>query len=391
MSNKWTGTAGPIQTKKVNEALSKLRWEANTYTELRGVIGGEERSSTLTELCADPRPDYAATVQEVGDRFNWTVTRENYLAVIEAVHAATEKLKATRPVRDQRETKEKHEEGERFMRERDAEQAQRTKAAAEALAVVMAKRPAWAMALIVAEHDVDDSDPMSDYSNHQTDRHVAIGWRSGSREDFKQLRAAASTFPETAHLGPDRNDFSVTCLNRSTQRYGNSPLDRTHYSTRAEAEAAIAATPAPEGCEYEIREETVEHRENYSMGDGNYVKCGSKNNTGWRVSSMSLPIRAGYCYLFEDHLPALTEGETQAAAESSAGGATIRENEERNGVEIHFAAKPAPEVIASLKRGGFRWAMGSRCWYKKRGPGTRDEAERIIGTFKAPLEEAAKQ
>jgi hypothetical protein len=32
-------------------------------------------------------------------------------------------------------------------------------------------------------------------------------------------------------------------------------------------------------------------------------------------------------------------------------------------IEIRFADKPAPEVLAGLKAHGFRWARRSRCWH----------------------------
>ncbi len=101
---------------------------------------------------------------------------------------------------------------------------------------ILAKRPADAAALIVAELDEDTSDSMTDYFAHDTIRRVAIGWRTGRREDFRQLRRAAGLFPETRHLGPDAPD-------------------------------------------------NVEHRDNYSMGGGNYLKAGSSHWSGWRVVS----------------------------------------------------------------------------------------------------------
>jgi hypothetical protein len=32
-------------------------------------------------------------------------------------------------------------------------------------------------------------------------------------------------------------------------------------------------------------------------------------------------------------------------------------------VEVHFPAKPGPEVLDELRAAGFRWAMRARCWY----------------------------
>src|ERR1700690_4105728 len=84
-----------------------------------------------------------------------------------------------------------------------------------ACAAIESKRPAGAVALIVAELEGDDSDMMSDYHGSHTVRRVAIGWRTGSREDFRQLRRAAATFPETTHLGPGCGLYRITCARES--------------------------------------------------------------------------------------------------------------------------------------------------------------------------------
>lgn len=57
---------------------------------------------------------------------------------------------------------------------------------------------------------------------------------------------------------------------------------------------------------------------------------------------------------------------------STTTGATVRINEELNGVEIAFPAKPDGNTIGQLKSFGFRWSMRSKCWYKR-----RDDAGRV--------------
>ena len=108
----------------------------------------------------------------------------------------------------------------------------------------------------MAELIEDQSCYHTDYHGHTTTREVVIGWRRGSREDFRQLRAVAATFEPTKHLGPDATG-------------------------------------------------DIEHRENYSMGGGNYVKDGSRHASGWKVSSC--PINSeGRLSVFtcvEDGLP----------------------------------------------------------------------------------------
>jgi hypothetical protein len=93
---------------------------------------------------------------------------------------------------------------------------------------------------------------MSDYFANKTTRCLAIGYRSGKREDFAQLRHVAASFPETAHLAAKE----------------------------------------------------TERRDNYSMGAGNYLSDhGSANSgSGWVVRSY--PLRgAGTPRLTEVALP----------------------------------------------------------------------------------------
>lgn len=47
------------------------------------------------------------------------------------------------------------------------------------------------------------------------------------------------------------------------------------------------------------------------------------------------------------------------------GKASMRINAERQGVELRFSAKPSDGVLSSLKSNGWRWARGSKCWYRK--------------------------
>ena len=77
--------AGPIQTKKVNEALREITRQNQCYTEIHGVHGlpATEHRSSYWQLCgSQQRADVAAALKEIGDAFNWTVTRENYADIV---------------------------------------------------------------------------------------------------------------------------------------------------------------------------------------------------------------------------------------------------------------------------------------------------------------------
>lgn len=59
-------------------------------------------------------------------------------------------------------------------------------------------------------------------------------------------------------------------------------------------------------------------------------------------------------------------GAANPEAGLSEGGITVTQNEERDGVEIRFAAKPDSAVLERLKDAGWRWSRFSKCWYHKR-------------------------
>jgi protein-L-isoaspartate O-methyltransferase len=192
---------------------------------------------------------------------------------------------------------------------------------------LMAKKPANAVALIVAELKQDESDSMTDYFGSKTLRLVAIGWRTGKREDFRQLRKAAATFPQTAHLGPECDRFEVVAKwtrdgDTTHQQYAGryypvaGSLHGKHFAREVEAQQAIEAdkTTLPDGVAWTISRDNIEHRENYSMGAGNYLKSGSRDADGWSVHSMR-PEFDGWREI-EDALP-------DAAAASKPGTHTV--------------------------------------------------------------------
>ena len=126
--------------------------------------------------------------------------------------------------------------------------------------------PAWAKAALVAELHEDDSDSMSDYHNHKTKRRVIIGWSRHERDLFPEMRKAAASFPETAHLAD-----------------------------------------APE---------SAEHREKYSMGAGFYLKTGWRDSSGWCVKKCRVKWLAGDAWEFSD----AAKGIAPAPADAPTGG-----------------------------------------------------------------------
>jgi hypothetical protein len=311
---KWTATGlGPIQQKRVKQALSSLSWEGKAVVELTGVIGGRERETVLVDVTGPVRPEVLEAQDRIGERFGWTVTAANHRDVIAAAEQAVAECKATRHVVDKRITPEQDAENRALTEARDRKYRERTEREAALMGEVRAKAPAGAEAVVVAELQEDTSDPMTDYFANKTTRCVAIGYRSGKREDFAQLRQVAASFPETAHL--------------------------------------LAA-------------KETERRDNYSMGAGNYLSDhGSANfGSGWVVRSYPLH-GAGAPRLTEVAVP--DRQVAAATVPAGTGRAVVRPSSTgREGfVEVVFAEKPSQETLGALKAHGFRWARGNSCWY----------------------------
>ena len=172
-------------------------------------------------------------------------------------------------------------------------------------------RPAWAQAVIVAEYETDQSDIQSDYFATRTELTIPLAWSKHKRDLFSEMRKAAATFKPTRYLGPGCGVFTVRIVfaadagqyYKGNRSYWHDELcSRYHpptFTTRQEAEAFVASRPQPhdlgmEGTvatfEWEIREESIEHREKYSMGAGYYLKASHGYSTGWTVSKRTYDL-----------------------------------------------------------------------------------------------------
>ncbi|MEI7732679.1 MAG: hypothetical protein WCO56_24115 [Verrucomicrobiota bacterium] len=75
-----------------------------------------------------------------------------------------------------------------------------TEATRKHTTLIVSQRPEWATAAIMADLEAVSPEAQYDNFDYIVKRSAIIGWRRGSRDCFKQLRAAAATFPETAFL-----------------------------------------------------------------------------------------------------------------------------------------------------------------------------------------------
>ena len=180
-------------------------------------------------------------------------------------------------------------------------------------AIIESIRPAWAERCIMAELERDESDPASDYFATSTARRVLLAWSKTGRDNFAEMRKAAALAPETAHLGPGRDEYTVSVKIQNTvatagHYYQAGDRSRWHgepqrLTTAAETEAYIASRPALEpirlggtdsilSVAWHTRCESVEHREKYSMGKGFYLKSGPAYGDGWTVRKRPIDLNS---------------------------------------------------------------------------------------------------
>jgi hypothetical protein len=139
---KWASSAGPRQTKAVNDALQSLRWHGLKRREL---TDNYPQGAILTQMFGEVSQPVAEAIATIGERFAWNVTSDNYRAIIADCEAAIGRIEI--PTDDKRTTQDERAkiEAEREeMRRMQAEREQKRAAdKAAALADLKAKYP-WA-------------------------------------------------------------------------------------------------------------------------------------------------------------------------------------------------------------------------------------------------------
>lgn len=117
---KWAGSIGPRMAKAFNTAWVAVPWEGKTRVEITGVVGQDESRHVLTEMCGEVRAEATAGLQDIGDRYEWTLTAENYKRVIAELDTLKRRLEESRPVVDLRRTPQA--EAERISERKAADQ-----------------------------------------------------------------------------------------------------------------------------------------------------------------------------------------------------------------------------------------------------------------------------
>lgn len=197
-------------------------------------------------------------------------------------------------------------------------------------------------AVIVAAMFTDKSDPQTDYFGGTFGPPTIIGVSRHARDMFAEMRKAAAGWPNTAHLGPGHDRYTVrlcwdhdstdtaaraACYfqgeqdpycrgewRRSIYRHmrgvpaWNSADEHPRFDAEAAALAWVAAAPKWAGTEWRIERESYEHREKYSMGSGYYLSAGGAYRSGWRVRKERQWKNNGQEYWGSDILEAVAAG-----------------------------------------------------------------------------------
>jgi hypothetical protein len=422
-ARKWISEAGPRQTKQVNEALNKLATEHNTFTEKIGVIGVNESSYDLySPFGGASRADVSKVQQKIAERFDYTVTRQNYQDIITAVSQALPILRANRPVRDKRRTREED-------TERDVEMETKRQTAQEG--------------------DVADQAHAVEVARIEQELREKYPWARKDEALSRQAQAAANlraelalTFPGVKFkvtsdsasmtnsvryewtLGPDGNQVSTIADKYAYGRFDpmqdlstsdNSAFGEAVERVLGRAKYVSGSRAIPEAIREQIgrllcEAQQVEYQGDWTphvFGQGDtrqlldhvteilsrttfpphqeiaslvWKECGYDEVTGEDVQ------HSGYYLTFNSkNICPMCKGEAgeiccEINLESK--GITVTENVAKVGIEIRFDPKPSQDVLDLIHAQGhgvWRWHKKGRFWYAKANDSTRAFAQSLLG------------
>lgn len=314
---------GKIQVNKVKKALGGLSMEGKGFIEKTNRLdeNGEvqENDSTLYDLFGKKSEAYSREFERLFTLFNGKVSRDNLTEFLEEVGKSRAAIKLDRPIRDNRKPKEELE--ERASKFKAIQQEQRKRQ--EEFDKQSIEIPAGKIGVCL---DVcfDDSDIMTDYFH----RHSLVE---------RRLLAIVRKQSETERL----------------------------------ARRIIEQVPELKDMEFDW------HTEKYSMGHGNYLEATRSHEArdhkaydGREEVNCFYEVTFTYSGSSRHEIPHskyflgdLTEATTKTIGKSN--GKTIRENTEKNGVEIIFNSRPDDEVLSLLKANGWRWSRFNQLWYNR--------------------------
>jgi hypothetical protein len=405
----WTNSgAGPKQIKAINKALRKIIWEGKARVEITGIHGQPEtqRRSRIVAMCGELSPVAAKYWEEIGNRFAWTITAANAVLVLAAAEGAVVDIYNNPPIDDCRITAEAQaaQISERRAAEQDRAIEGRAKSAEiDRIADDLRVKYPWAASIKAKSNharaaasikrELRDLFPGVDFSvrssSYSGGNSVDVSWSMGPTSE--EVDAILGKYES------GRFDGMTDCYNYDNSAHADAVeivLGQTKYAHGARHfPDAIYERIARDLCALqrvefsslnqrgllgECDSESLQthvyrllSRTSFKPGEeyAGVVNAPENNDVGRRVDIVKTS-------------PAVTVTATPAAEPiATAGGASLTENDERNGFELRFTAKPSDAIRDQLKAHGWRWSRFSGCWYITRSADARTFAESLLSSL----------
>jgi hypothetical protein len=291
---------------------------------------------------------------------------------------------------------------------------------------ILAQLAPGAEYFIVANLQRDDSDTMTDYFHTTTIQTHVLATSKHGKALFAEMRKAAARFEHTRHLGTGCDEYTpriIACQDyvgssghyvhkgsasrsHSDVQDANEPHGWPTFSTEAEAQAWIDSRPEHQLTihtydhnreeitirhEWHIHRSSIEHRQKWSMGRGYFLAAG-RTYSGWQVRKPTISddlLEAlalgqhslGQAKITPQQIATVLPDTDTATPAVAAPAVQIVHKTEKNGIEIHFPAKPPAFLLDSLKKLGWRWSRAAACWYAKHTEAAARFAQTIAETY----------
>ena len=320
---------GPRQQKEVVKVLRGLAWESKGYVQKTNRLeNGElvESECILVDVFGKTSEAYEKEYIRLYSKFEGKITKATLPEFLAEAEKSLEVIKKWRRVEDRRKTKDELEQQQREAAVRIEEQRKKDEEFNRQSVEIAAGK----MGIMLVEC-FDDSDMMTDY--------------------FHPHR------PISEHL--------LAIVKNQAQK-------------ESLARRVINQIPDLKAIEFEW------HTETYSMGHGNYLEARTSHRTSeqnaYRFGAgahsgevavfYEIQFNVGYPNRAIPHpdyyLGDLTELQSKSVDKTN--GKEVRENTEKQGVEILFDERPSDQILTKLKANGWRWSRFNRVWYNKLNP-----------------------
>lgn len=413
---KWTAQdLGPRQAKKFNDAIRDFAWKAKEEGEITDYSNGQAHYA-VAMMGPWVNPKAAELMAAIREKYSLLVTGSNYQAIITDLQAAIATMHGCRPITDRRRSPEEKAELNRAHDEREA----KAKAESERIATMIPHTYELPETAALIKNVLRTLWPGTGFSvkseRYSGGSAIRAIWIDGPTE--RMVKQVMDVFQDTHfdgmddsthHSGPEEwnghrftfrtgycsqsRGASMAFLQEICTRFSGETGLETPEIKRESGQGAYVERGAAGPCGYSFHtgfddpEGTIcsDDRANWTVGDlihqishhtaaeqpafpigkyGNQDEYEVTRTTVYRIVLGELKPA------FEPELPCPESGH-------SASGVTVSQNEEKDGVELRFASKPATAVLERLKGAGWRWSRFSKCWYAKRSPRTIEFARSI--------------